>query len=163
MSDNWELGSSGRQRENRASTRSTNRADGAEHRRDQAPIDLTAAARCLCFRPRPEHGWLGPAEDGSTERRGDVLRFAEMLNPDGTVYTITARRDRHVYIERRARSCGVHSRFTAFDMWEIFAGTIGSRRSMRSRAWWFTLQMQRTGSFECSSPLVNQLVHNIVC
>ena len=102
----------------------------------------------------------GPA--GATLR----LRFAEVLNPNGTIYTPNLRTARATdYYTLKGNPDGeiYESRFTfhGFRYVEVsgFAG-----KPLRDMITGIVLHSDNplTGSFECSDPLINQLQHNIL-
>jgi alpha-L-rhamnosidase len=92
------------------------------------------------------------------------LRFAEVLNPDGTIYTANLRSARQTdhYTLRGSGEEIYEPRFTfhGFRYVELsgFAGT--PDRNMITGIVLHT-DLQPTGTFTCSNPLLNQLQHNI--
>jgi len=93
-----------------------------------------------------------------------VMRFAEMLNADGSLYTTSLRgaRATDTYIAKGGEfawepTCTFHG----FRYVEI-TGLDRQPPLDAIRGIVVHSEMPRTGSFECSSALVNQLVHNIV-
>ena len=94
-----------------------------------------------------------------------VLRFAEMLNPDGTIYTTNLREARctDIYIAAGKGEEIWEPRFTyhGFRYVEI---TGCQERPLLDAVTGVVVQsnMPQVGSFECSNPMVNQLYRNIV-
>jgi alpha-L-rhamnosidase len=99
-------------------------------------------------------------------KRGDriVLRHAEMLRPDGTLYTDNLRSARatDTCVCRGGRTEVWHPRFTfhGFRYVEV-TGLRGrpTRGTVTGLAW--SSDLAPAGHFECSHPLVNQLQRNI--
>ncbi len=94
------------------------------------------------------------------------IRFAEMLNPDGTLYTTNLRSARATdYYTLKGEGEEVfepHFTFHGFryveltDLPEEMSPDVDTVRGMV-----FYSAMPKSGSFECSDPLLNQLQHNI--
>jgi alpha-L-rhamnosidase len=108
-------------------------------------------------------GWARLAVRG---RAGTTvtLRFAEMLNPDGTLYTICLRSaratDRYTLKGGGKEIYEPHFTFHGFRYVEIhgYPGrpTLDSIRGVVLHS-----DIRPTGSFKCSRPMLNQLQHNI--
>ncbi len=100
-------------------------------------------------------------------QRGETirLRFAEMLNPDGTLYTANLRsaRQTDTYTLKGNGEEVWEPRFTfhGFRYVELSGSSQPPTREMLTAVAMHS-QMRPTGSFACSDPLVNQLQHNIV-
>lgn len=102
------------------------------------------------------------------QARGDsgqqiVLRHAEMLNPDGTVYTTNLRAaratDTFVLADNSKRALEPYFTFHGFRYVEVTGLKYKpSARDMTGVVVYSDLD--RTGWFECSEPLVNKLVRN---
>ena len=94
-----------------------------------------------------------------------VVRYGEFLNPDGTLYTANLRgatsTDRFTLAGNREEILEPHFTFHGFRYVEIRGLTEKPEPAMVTGVVVHT-PMERTGSFECSSPLVNQLFHNII-
>jgi alpha-L-rhamnosidase len=100
-------------------------------------------------------------------RPGEKVRFryAEMLNPDGTLYTTALRgaraTDSYIGASDEVVSWEPKLTFHGFRYVEVtglsFTPDLGTVTGIVIHN-----QMHRTGTFECSNPLVNQLVSNIV-
>jgi alpha-L-rhamnosidase len=94
-----------------------------------------------------------------------VLRFAEMLNPDGTIYTENLRMARctDTYILKGQGREIWEPRFTfhSFRYVEV-TGYSGELKSDVVTGIVVHSAMPPAGSFECSNPMVNQLYSNIV-
>ena len=93
------------------------------------------------------------------------LRFAEMLEPDGTLHlaNLRAARPLDTYVLARRAASRTSSRGSP----STASATSRSPGSRRADARGVTgivvhTDMPRTGAFECSSELVNQLWRNIV-
>ncbi|HEU5015093.1 MAG TPA: glycoside hydrolase family 78 protein [Roseiflexaceae bacterium] len=108
-------------------------------------------------------GWVrlrvsGPA--GTTVR----LRYAEVLNPDGTIYTTNLRAARNTdYYTLKGEGEEVwepHFLFHGFRYVELnsFPGEVTEDTVTGIVV---HSDMPRTGTFACSDPLINQLQHNI--
>lgn len=109
-------------------------------------------------------GWVRLKVKGKT---GDkvVLRFAEILNPDGTIYTTNLREARCTDYYTLAGS-GTEiwePKFTfhGFRYVEV-TGYPGTPSSDSITGVVLHSDMPVAGSFECSNPMVNQLFRNIV-
>lgn len=94
-----------------------------------------------------------------------TLRYAEMLNPDRTLYTANLRKARATDTYTLRGSTGGEAyepafTFHGFRYVELsgYSGPIGSRTL---RAVVISSAVRRTGSFACSSRLINQIQHNI--
>jgi alpha-L-rhamnosidase len=93
-----------------------------------------------------------------------ALRFAEVLNPDGTLYTANLRTARQTdYYTLRGNGEEIfepHFTFHGFRYVELsgFAGQ-STRETLTGIV--VHSDMPRTGTFACSDPLINQLQHNI--
>ncbi len=94
-----------------------------------------------------------------------VLRFAEVLNPDGTIYTTNLREARvtDTYILKGQGEEVWHPRFTfhGFRYVEV-KGYPGKPGKDAVTGIAINSNIPLVGSFECSSPMVNQLYKNIV-
>lgn len=92
------------------------------------------------------------------------LRFAEMLNPDGTIYTTNLRGARCIdnYVLKGAgrEVWEPHFTFHGFRYVEV-TGFPGTPTAAAITGIVVHSDTPRTGTFTCSSPLVNQLQHNI--
>ena len=109
-------------------------------------------------------GWVrfqGSAPAGTTV----VLRFAEVLNPDGSLYTINLRdaRATDVYTFKGEGVEVWEPRFTfhGFRYAEL-TGYPGEVNSETITGVVLHSEMPQTGDFECSSDTINQLQHNIL-
>jgi alpha-L-rhamnosidase len=100
----------------------------------------------------------GPAGETVT------LRYAEVLNPDGSLYTTNLRRARATdyYTVRGGKEEVFEPRFTfhGFRYVEL-SGYSGPVNADTLTGVVVHSDMTPTGSFECSDPLINQLQHNI--
>jgi alpha-L-rhamnosidase len=94
-----------------------------------------------------------------------VLRFAEMLNPDGTIYTTNLRSARCIdaYVMKGQGEEVWQPRFTfhGFRYVEV-TGYPGRPTEDAITGIVLNSAVPLEGSFECSSPMVNQLYKNIV-
>jgi alpha-L-rhamnosidase len=94
-----------------------------------------------------------------------VLRFAEMLNPDGTIYTTNLRSARctDTYVMKGQGEEVWQPRFTfhGFRYVEV-TGYPGGPAQDAITGVVLNSAVPLVGSFECSSPMVNQLYKNIV-
>ena len=94
-----------------------------------------------------------------------VLRFAEVLNPDGTIYTTNLREARVVdtYVLRGIDEEVWQPRFTfhGFRYVEV-TGYPGKPAQDAITGIAINSNIPLVGSFECSSPMINQLYKNIV-
>jgi alpha-L-rhamnosidase len=100
-------------------------------------------------------------------RKGDKvrLRYAEMLNPDGTLYTTALRgaRATDTYIAAADGEFTFEPKFTFHGFRYVELTGAGSQPPLDAITGVVVhTRMARTGDFECSNPLVNQLVHNII-
>lgn len=99
-------------------------------------------------------------------KRGDrvTLRFGEMLNPDGTLYTANLRgaRATDAYTLKGAGEEVWEPRFT-FHGFRYVELTGYPGRPSKGAVTGIVIgsDIRPTGTFQCSSPLVNQLWHNI--
>jgi len=94
-----------------------------------------------------------------------IIRYAEALNPDGTLYTTnlrTARNTDHYTLKGNEEEVW-EPRFTfhGFRYVEL-SGFPGTPTEEAVTGIVVHSEMQPIGTFECSDPLVNQLQHNIV-
>lgn len=93
-----------------------------------------------------------------------TLRFAEMLNPDGTMYTANLRgaKATDTYILKGGGTEVYEPTFTShgFRYVEI-TGYPGKPGMDAVTGVVVSSQIPKTGEFSCSNPLVNQLQHNI--
>ena len=109
-------------------------------------------------------GWVRLRIKGAAGTRV-VLRFAEMLNPDGTIYTTNLREARctDTYILRGGGEEIWEPRFTfhGFQYVEI-TGYPGKPSLDTITGVVLHSDTALAGSFECSNPMVNQLYSNIV-
>ena len=94
-----------------------------------------------------------------------TLRFAERLNPDGSIYTTNLRSATatDTYI---CRGDGVETwepRFTyhGFQYIEVTRPDGAARPPTRSSAWPSAATRPSSGAFECSDPMLNQLRSNV--
>jgi alpha-L-rhamnosidase len=109
-------------------------------------------------------GWIRlrvRGEKGTTV----TIRYAEALNPDGTLYTInlrTARNTDHYTLNGEEEEIW-EPRFTfhGFRYVELL-GFPGTPTEETVTGIVVHSEMPTTGTFECSDPLINQLQHNIV-
>jgi alpha-L-rhamnosidase len=94
-----------------------------------------------------------------------TLRYAEALNPDGTLYTInlrSARNTDHYTLKGGEEEIwGPHFLFHGFRYLELL-GFPGSPTPETITGIVVHSDTPPTGKFECSNPLINQLQHNIV-
>jgi len=109
-------------------------------------------------------GWVRLKASGQAGTK-IVLRFAEMLNPDGTIYTTNLRAARctDTYILKGAGEEIWEPRFTyhGFRYVEV-TGYPGKPALDAITGVVVQSDTPRVGFFECSNPMVNQLYHNIV-
>ena len=109
-------------------------------------------------------GWARLKVSGPAGARV-TLRFAEMLNPDGTIYTTNLRGAKCTdeYILKGAGREVYEPRFTfhGFRYVEI-SGYPGRPGKDAITGIVVSSDTPPCGAFECSDPLVNQLQHNIV-
>jgi alpha-L-rhamnosidase len=103
----------------------------------------------------------GSAPAGTTV----VLRFAEVLNPDGTLYTTNLRSaratDHYTFKGQGEEVWEPKFTFHGFRYVEL-AGYPGPITPDTITGVVLHSEMAPTGEFECSEPLLNQLQHNIV-
>lgn len=93
-----------------------------------------------------------------------VVRHAEMLNPDGTMYTSNLRgatATDYFWLNGKQQTLEPAFTFHGFRYVEIIGLTEEPSASMVTGIVVHT-DMDRTGSFECSNELVNKLYHNII-
>jgi alpha-L-rhamnosidase len=93
-----------------------------------------------------------------------VVRYSEMLNPDGTLYTTALRSARatDTYVSRGGEFTWEPS-FTFHGFRYVEISGAGEKPPLDAVTGIVVhSDMRRTGWFECSNPLVNQLVSNIV-
>lgn len=94
-----------------------------------------------------------------------VLRHSEMLNPNGTLYTTALRgaRAQDTYIAKGTGEETWLPTFTFHGFRYVEVSGLKSKPSMDTVTG-VVIQtvMDQSGKFECSSPLVNQLFHNII-
>lgn len=108
-------------------------------------------------------GWARLKVQG---KAGDkvTLRFAEMLNPDGTIYTTNLRKaaatDEYTLKGGDAETYEPSFTFHGFRYVEV-TGYPGTPTADAITGMVAGSAMPVTGSFECSNALVNQLQHNI--
>jgi alpha-L-rhamnosidase len=109
-------------------------------------------------------GWVRLKASGQAGTK-IVLRFAEMLNPDGTIYTTNLREARctDTYILKGAGEETWEPRFTyhGFRYVEV-TGYPGKPALDAITGVVVYSDTPLVGSFECSNPMVNQLYKNIV-
>ncbi len=109
-------------------------------------------------------GWVRLQISGNVGER-ITIRHGEMLNPDGTIYTANLRgaNATDFYVFGTNGTVVYEPRFTfhGFRYVEVrglsVPPTVGSVTGVVVHS-----DMPRTGDFSCSSPLVNQLYHNII-
>jgi alpha-L-rhamnosidase len=93
-----------------------------------------------------------------------TVRHAEMLNPDGTMYTTNLRRAKATSLYTLKGSgeevFEPHFAFFGFQYVEL-TGFPGTPTLDTITGIVLHSDMPQTGSFECSEPLINQLQHNI--
>ncbi|HJS20278.1 MAG TPA: family 78 glycoside hydrolase catalytic domain, partial [Anaerolineales bacterium] len=109
-------------------------------------------------------GWIRLRVRGNSGRT-ITMRYAEALNPDGTLYTNnlrTARNTDHYTLKGEEEEIW-EPRFTfhGFRFVELF-GFPGTPNEDTVTGIVVHSEMAQTGTFECSDPLINQLQHNIV-
>jgi len=109
-------------------------------------------------------GWVRLKATGQAGTK-IVLRFAEMLNPDGTIYTTNLREARCIdtYICKGGGEEIWEPRFTfhGFRYVEV-TGYPGKPALDAITGVVLHSDTQLAGAFECSNPMVNQLYQNIV-
>ena len=94
-----------------------------------------------------------------------ILRFAEVLNPDGSLYTTNLRTarvtDHYTFKGEGVEVWEPKFSFHGFRYVEMFGL---SRRDYADTITGIVLhsEMATTGHFECSDPMLNQLQHNIL-
>ena len=91
-----------------------------------------------------------------------TLRFAEMLNPDGTVYTENLRKAKATahYIAKGEGTEEWEPRFTYFGFRYVELSGVDHPLADAIEGVVVHTDLPRTGHFECSDPLLNQLYHN---
>ncbi len=93
------------------------------------------------------------------------LRFGEMLNPDGTLYTTNLRSaratDTYILSGRGVETWEPHFTFHGFRYVEV-TGYPGRPRPDAVTGCVVGSDIRPSGTFVCSNPMVNQLQHNIV-
>lgn len=109
-------------------------------------------------------GWAKFKLHGVAGQRVTV-RYGEMLNPDGSLYTTNLRgataADFFILSGQREETLEPYFTFHGFRYVELRG--VSGKPDLRSVTGVVVhSEMDRTGSFECSSPLVNQLYHNII-
>ncbi len=108
-------------------------------------------------------GWTRLKIRGTSGQRVTV-RHAEMLNPDGTLYTSNLRgatQTDFFTLNGSAQTLEAPFTFHGFRFVEITGLSSKPDASMVTGIVAHT-DMHAVGTFSCSSPLVNQLVHNII-
>jgi len=108
-------------------------------------------------------GWARLKVNGTPGQRL-VVRHAEMLNPDGTMYTSNLRgatATDFYTLKGGPETLEPPFTFHGFQYVEITGLTSKPEPSMVTGIVTHTAMMP-AGTFSCSSPLVNQLVHNII-
>ena len=109
-------------------------------------------------------GWVRLQVRGSEDQRITV-RHGEMLNPDGTLYTSNLRgapaTDFYVLAGNDKEILEPYFTFHGFRYVEVRGLTEKPKLDAVTGVVVHT-DMRRTGNFECSQPLVNQLYHNII-
>ncbi|HTL30027.1 MAG TPA: family 78 glycoside hydrolase catalytic domain [Tepidisphaeraceae bacterium] len=94
-----------------------------------------------------------------------TIRQTEMLNPNGTLYTTALRgaRAQDTYIAKGTGDEIYMPRFTFHGFRYVEVSGLKSKPSLDTvTGVVIHTQMNQTGEFECSNPLVNQLFHNII-
>jgi alpha-L-rhamnosidase len=94
-----------------------------------------------------------------------TLRHMEMLNPDGTLYLTSLRgaRAQDEYIARGGGEENWEPRFTFHGFRYVEVTGLSAKPSLDAISGVVVhSDMPRTGEFECSNKLVNQLQHNII-
>ena len=109
-------------------------------------------------------GWVRLRVTGRAGTRVQ-LRFAEILNPDGTIYTTNLRSaratDTYILKGEGEEIFEPHFTFHGFRYVEV-TGYPGQPELDSITGCVIHSDTPATGSFTCSSPLVNQLQHNII-
>jgi alpha-L-rhamnosidase len=109
-------------------------------------------------------GWVRLKVKGEAGARV-TLRFAEMLNPDGTVYTVNLRSarctDHYILKGRGTEVYEPHFTFHGFRYVEVI-GYPGKPTLDALTGVVIHSDTPPSGRFECSAPLINQLQRNIV-
>jgi alpha-L-rhamnosidase len=109
-------------------------------------------------------GWARLKAEGQAGTKV-VLRFAEMVNPDGTVYTDNWRSARPVdtYVMSGKGREEFEPRFTFHGFRYVEVTGLAHRPALDALTGLVVgSALEPTGSFECSSEMVNQLQRNIV-
>lgn len=99
-------------------------------------------------------------------RGGSVLiRFAEMLNPNGTMYTANYRAarstDRYTFRSSKPETYEPHFTFHGFRYIEVSGDLAAAPECGDVRGIVLHTDMERTGSFQCSDELANRLYSNL--
>lgn len=109
-------------------------------------------------------GWAKLRLRGKAGQRV-TARYGEMLNPDGTLYTSNLRgataADFFILAGKGVEILEPYFTFHGFRYVEL-RGLAGRPDLGAVTGVVVHSEMDRTGSFECSSPLVNRLYHNII-
>ncbi|MGW8225534.1 MAG: glycoside hydrolase family 78 protein [Anaerolineales bacterium] len=109
-------------------------------------------------------GWIRLRVNGESGRT-ITLRYAEALNPDGTLYTTNLRTARSTdYYTLRGGDEEIwepHFTFHGFRYAELL-GFPGTPTEETVTGVVIHSELEPTGVFECSDPLINQLQHNII-
>jgi alpha-L-rhamnosidase len=109
-------------------------------------------------------GWARLKLSGTAGQRISV-RYGEMLNPEGTLYTANLRgapaADFYTLAGRGTETLEPYFTFHGFRYVEL-RGLTAKPAPDAVTGIVVHSAMQRTGQFECSSPLVNRLYHNII-
>jgi len=109
-------------------------------------------------------GWAKLRLRGSAGQRITV-RYGEMLNPDGTLYTANLRgataTDYFILSGKGEETLEPYFTFHGFRYVEL-RGLAAKPDLGAVTGIVIHSAMERTGTFECSSPLINQLYHNII-
>jgi alpha-L-rhamnosidase len=108
-------------------------------------------------------GWIGLRVRGE-KGKTITIRYAEALNPDGTLYTTnlrTARSTDHYTLKGEGEEIWEpHFTFHGFRYVELL-GFPGTPTEETITGIVVHSEMPQTGTFECSDPLIDQLQHNI--
>jgi alpha-L-rhamnosidase len=114
-------------------------------------------------------GWVRLRVNGAPVGTRITLRHSEMLNLDGSLYTTALRNaratDNYITAGRESETWEPSFTFHGFRYVEVtgLASRGGQTPSLDTVTGIVAhTAMERSGTFECSNPLVNQLVHNIV-
>jgi alpha-L-rhamnosidase len=109
-------------------------------------------------------GWARLKFHGTAGQR-ITFRYGEMLNPDGTLYTANLRgaTATDYYIANGSGEETFEPYFTFHGFRYVEVRGLPTKPDLDDLAGIVIhSQMDRTGTFECSSPLLNQLFHNII-